>query len=57
MRILIYHASCLLLASGRKSSEISITYVVEESNGCEINLLNESDVIYETGNYTCLITL
>ena len=55
MRILIYLASCLLLATatkaaGKKSSEVSITYTVEESNGCSINLLNESDLIYETGN-------
>ena len=55
MRILIYHASCLLLATATqsaetKSSKVSITYTVQKSNGCKINLLNESDVIYETGN-------
>ena len=55
MRILIYLASCLLLATAtqaaeRKSSNVSISYTVEESNGCTINLLNESDLIYETGN-------
>ena len=55
MRISIFYASCVLLAAttqaaGKKSSKVSITYTVEDSNGCEINLLNESDLIYETGN-------
>ena len=54
MRILIYHASTVLLATAFKA-DLSIMYNTHESDDCTIRLLNETAVSYESkhpyGNY------